>query len=594
MIRWIESTAHGRRSDSTRKAWYSRQARLLNYSWVALAGLILFLALSPHLLSAQDTTQNAFPVKFVSADAVYLEGGSNSHLAQGQKLTIKKKGAESGVIAQIQIESVASASAVGKILSGAQNIAPGDVAYLSPEDVNKLNSETAVKYPQIITFTQDNPLEEEVRENLPKPNLPEINRIRGRVGSDFGYLQQPGGTSSSLYGMTLRIDATRLGGSHWNLSGYYRGYRRSNGGSSATPTLVELVNRTYHLSLNYDNPNSRWVAGAGRLFIPWASSLDTIDGFYLGRRFGKATAGVFGGSAPDPTSWDYDPHRQMAGGFVNFEGGSFESWRYTSTAGVALTRVNWHPDRQFGFFQNGIFYKNYFSLYSDVQCDLSRSPSDSLAVSASSDSGTNLAQRGLALSRSYLTLRIQPLRALSFDISENYFRSIPTFDERLLSTGLLDKYLFQGLSGGVRIELPHKFGIYTTLGRSNRSGDTRPSWDYLVGLTASDILHTGIRADLRYSRFDSSFGRGTYQSVLLARDLGKSVQFDVQVGRQNTVSALTNQDHSRFINGNLNWLVGTQYYLGVGIAAYSGGTQNYRQLYATIGYRFDNRRRKRE
>jgi hypothetical protein len=593
MIRWLGSNAQSKKSKGVQKDVYSRQVRVPRGWWSALAGLILPMVLAVALCSAQDAMQATFPVKFVSADAVYLEGGINSHLAKGQKLIIKK-GAESTVVAEIEIESVASTSAVGKILSGAQNIAPGDLACLSPAEVNRLTSETAVKYPQIITFTQDNPLEEEVRENLPKPNLPEINRVRGRVGSDFGYLQQPGGTASSLYGMTLRIDATRLGGSYWNLSGYYRGYRRSSGGNSATPTLVELVNRTYHLSLNYDNPNSRWVAGAGRLFIPWASSLDTIDGFYLGRRFGKATTGIFGGSAPDPTSWDYDPHRQIAGGFLNFEGGSFESWRYTSTAGIALTRVHWHPDRQFGFFQNGIFYKNYFSLYSDIQCDLLRVPNDSLATSASLDSTTDPPQRGLVLSRSYLTLRIQPLKALSLDISENYFRSIPTFDERLLSTGLLDKYLFQGLSGGVHLDLPHKFGLYTTLGRSNRSGDSRPSWDYLVGLTASDILHTGIRADLRYSRFDSSFGRGTYQSLMLARDLGKAMQFDVQVGRQNTLSAFTNQDHSRFVNGNLNWLVGTRYYLGVGMAAYSGSAQNYRQLYATVGYRFDNRRQKHE
>jgi hypothetical protein len=588
------STAHSGRRERLQKGQNSRHGRSRSSLWATLAGLILFLAFGPDLCSAQDSVPTAFPVKFVSADAVYLEGGSDNHLAQGQKLAIKKRGDENAVVAQIEIESVASASAVGKILSGAQNIAPGDIAYLSQADKNRLSSETAVTYPQIITFTQDNPLEEEVRENLPKPNLPEINRVRGRVGSDFGYLQQPGGTASSLYGMTLRIDATRLGGSYWNLSGYYRGYRRSNGGNSSTPTLIELVNRTYHLSLNYDNPNSRWVAGAGRLFVPWASSLDTIDGFYLGRRFGKATAGIFGGSAPDPTSWDYDPHRQIGGGFVNFEGGGYESWRYTSTAGIALTRVRWHPDRQFGFFQNGIFYKNYFSLYSDVQCDLLRGPNDSLTSSPSLDSSPNPAQHGLALSRSYLTLRIQPLKALSFDISENYFRSIPTFDERLLSTGLLDKYLFQGLSGGVHVELPHKFGLYTTLGRSNRSGDTRPSWDYLVGLTASDILHTGIRADLRYSRFDSSFGRGTYQSIMITRDLGKALQLDLQVGRQNTISSVASQDSSRFVNGNLNWLVGTRYYVGLGTAIYSGSSQNYRQLYATVGYRFDNRRRRRE
>ena len=42
----------------------------------------------------------------------------------------------------------------------------------------------------------------------------------------------------------------------------------------------------------------------------------------------------------------------------------------------------------------------------------------------------------------------------SVDVNNNYFRGVPTFDERLIGTGLLDKMLFQGWSGGFRLELP--------------------------------------------------------------------------------------------------------------------------------------------
>jgi hypothetical protein len=130
--------------------------------------------------------------------------------------------------------------------------------------------------------------------------------------------------------------------------------------------LADLVNRTYHLSLTYDNPNSHWVGGVGRMFVPWASSLDTLDGFYLGRRYGRATMGVFGGSAPDPTSWDYDPHRQMAGGFFNFEGGS-------TLVAVPPPRVAIHDQlapRQFGF-SEWSFLQAIPLGYSDLQVDLS-------------------------------------------------------------------------------------------------------------------------------------------------------------------------------------------------------------------------------
>jgi hypothetical protein len=565
----------------------------------ALLAIAFTFALASILYASPDTVPSSFNVKFVSADAVYLDAGSNAGLTEGQKLLIKRKGEEDAVVAQIEIESVASASAVGKILSRSGEIAPGDVASLTPEELSKMArtaaGANAAKYPQVITFTQDDPLDQELRENLPRPALPEINRMRGRMGFDFGYMQSQGGFTSSLYGVTMQLDASRLAGSYWNLRGYYRGYRHSSGGNSQMPMIVDLVNRTYHLSLTYDNPNSRWVAGVGRMLLPWASSLDTLDGFYLGRRYGKATTGIFGGSTPDPTSWNYNPDRQMAGGFVNIEGGSYDSFRFTSTAGIALTRINWRPDRQFGFFQNGISYKRYLSVYSDVQVDMVDAPSATGASSPAAGNTQSSGMRDLKLSRGYFTVRLQPFRALSFDVNEIYFRNIPTFDERLLSTGLLDKYLFQGLSGGFRLELPYRFGIYSTVGRSSRSGDEKPSWDYLVGASNSNVLHTGVRVDLRYSKFDSSFGGGTYRSLMLSRDLGERLQFDVQIGQQDFLSTSINgQNRSRFVTGDLNWFLKSRYYLGVGMTWYRGTDQNYRQSFVTLGYRFDNRKQRHE
>lgn len=590
MIRETQSISCGGIGHQTRKSWFRWHLGKACLHWAVLGWIMLALTYIPNPCFGQENLPISFAVKYASTDTVYFNSGSDAGLSVGQKLVVRGKAPETADIALIEIESITPSSAAGKILPGGTKVSPGDIAYLTQEELDKRKPPAAPagskKYPQTISFTLGNPLDEEVRESLPRPPLPEINRSRGRIGFDLGYMQQKGGVSSSLYGVTLHMDSSRLGGSYWNLRGYYRGYRHSRGSGESRPMLVDLVNRTYNLSLTYDNPKSHWVAGAGRLMIPWASSLNTLDGFYLGRRYGKATFGIFAGSAPDPTSWDYDPHRQMGGGFVNFEGGSFDSLRITSTSGIGLTRVNWHPDRQFGFFQNGISYKRYISIYSDMQTDL-------LTPLKTSDGTQMQARRELTLSRSYLTVRLQPLKMLGLDISHSYLRNIPTFDERLLSTGLLDKYLFQGLSGGFRLDLPFRFGIYSTVGRSSRSDDARSSWDYLTGVTAADILHTGLRADVRYSRFNSSFGNGIYKSLTLSRELGAALQFDAQVGQQDVLSRFTSQSRSRFFNGNINWMVGSRYYLGVGMTMYQGSAENYRQWFATLGYRFDNRRAKR-
>ena len=534
--------------------------------------------------------QTKFRVKFVTSDSVYLEAGREAGLAEGQRLTVRRDSPdESGAVArgtaEIRIVSVASSSAAAEILTSDLEVRAGDTAYLSAEDVAKLKllqaDRESRKYPQVIAFTEGDPLDEEVREYIPRPPLPEINRIRGRLGLEYNSIRDVGsGMDSTQLGFVLRADMTRLGGSYWNLSGYYRGRLTSRKTAASELTLSDLINRTYHLSLTYDNPGSRWVAGFGRLYLPWAASLSTIDGGYFGSRIGKhTTVGVFGGSAPDPTSWSYDPNRQMAGGFVNFEGGHFESFRYSTTAGLALTRVNWHPDRQFAFFESGLFYKQYLAIYNNLEADLLRGePSvDSLNGSQSS---------GLALSRNYLTVRIQPHRVISFDVSENYFRNIPTFDSRLVSTGLLDRFLFTGLSGSCRLAIPYHIGLYASLGRSNRTGDQRNSWNQMYGITFGRIWRTGIRADARYSKFDSSFGSGAYYSFLLSREIGESLRVELQAGRQRLDSLLTGDNFAWWVTSDVDWFLGLHYFLGAGYTTYRGAVQSYDQWFFNLGYRF--------
>jgi hypothetical protein len=552
-----------------------------------LAVFLVALAMpAPEARAKEDDERTSFLVKHVYAGAVYLDGGRSAGLSEGQKLTVMRgaPGAarmEETFVAEIEIEIVASASAVGKVLTASLETAPGDVAYLSAEDEEKLRNQRYAaeigKYAQVIGFTDGDPLDRERREELPRPPLPEVNRFRGRVALDFSSLRMSGGgIGTAQFGYMLRLDATRLGGSYWRVSGYHRGRFQSQLRGAGQDTLNDLINRTYHLSLSYDRPGSPWVAGAGRLYVPWAASLNTIDGFYVGRRRGSATVGVFAGTTPDPTSWNYNPDRQMAGVFANLERGSFESFRFSTTSGVALSGIGWGTNRQFGFFENALFYKRYVSVYSNVEADLLR---------LTPDAGS----RSVVLSRNYVTLRIQPHRIVSFDINDNYFRNIPTFDARLIGTGLLDRFLFQGVSGGFRLALPARFGVYANAGRSSRTGDRKAAWNHLLGVTAGDIAGTGIRADVRYSRFDSSFGRGSYQALTANRDLGGALRFELQAGQQKLHSTLSAESRSRFVGGNLDWFLGPRYFLGFGTMVYRGRVQSYNQFFLTLGYRFDNR-----
>jgi hypothetical protein len=381
-------------------------------------------------------------------------------------------------------------------------------------------------------------------------------------------------------GMMIRTDITRIAGTHWNLDGYWRG-RFGARSSTGQETLQDLINRTYHLQLSYDNPDSRWVAGFGRLYLPWATSLDTIDGGYFGARVTPgATAGIFFGSTPDPTSWSYDPHRQIGGGFINFQGGSYENLRYTSTSGAGLDLLSWSVDRPFVFFENGLFYKRYLSIYQALQAD---SPAGNQAVSAP----------GPGIGRSFTTVRFQPIQRLEFDVNHTYFRDLPTFDPQLIGTGLLDKYLFQGFSFGIRAQATKDIWLYTMLGRSNRSGDAKSSLNQLYGVTFARLPWVNMRTDIHYSQFNSAFGSGSYESISVSRNFHESFRWEVLGGRQTFASATSSSDSSHFVTGYLEAPFGAHYFLQSGYTWNRGSLQSYDQWFFTFGYRFDSKSNRR-
>ena len=111
----------------------------------------------------------------------------------------------------------------------------------------------------------------------PKKSAPQSKtRFAADSALDLGYLAEPGGVSSRQIGLLIDADISRIGGTHWNFTGYWRGdLTTQNAGNSSgvSPlTLNDLLNRTYHLGLYYQNPDSVVTMGVGRLYLPYATS----------------------------------------------------------------------------------------------------------------------------------------------------------------------------------------------------------------------------------------------------------------------------------------------------------------------------------
>ena len=327
--------------------------------------------------------RQSFLVKQVVPGMVYLDGGTAHGLHEGMRLTLKHltpgdalMGAKR--VANLVVVSVATQSALAELQDLQPEMEPqvGDRADLTGADAESAarleSAHRRQRYAQVITFTSGDPLEEEVREYVPMPQLSEVGRLKGRIGFEQNIIndRNTDGSGSHQEGISARFDWTRIDGTYWSLTGYWRGRWNSRRSGQQQQTLTDLINRTYTIGLFYNNPRSKYIFGFGRVLIPWVSSLSTIDGGYAARRITPhLTAGLFAGTTPDPTQWNYDPNRQMLGLFASIEQGSFEKVRWTATAGAAVTRVKWRPERQFLFLENSLMAGNVISILHSMEVD---------------------------------------------------------------------------------------------------------------------------------------------------------------------------------------------------------------------------------
>jgi hypothetical protein len=538
-----------------------------------------------------------FHVRYVNGTDVYIDAGRQAGLAEGTKVVLKQSpskvttgdtdaAVEPGIVATLTVVSVATMSAVCHVDSSARDLVVGDALSLPEAEVEKLIEKNALGstrvYPMIVSFSEGDPLDEEVRDAIPHPPLPEINQSRGRIGFDFSTIQGLGGNgfTSTEFGMVARAGISRIGGTHWNLNGYWRGRIQSSPGP-AQSSIQDLINRTYQMSLNYVNPESHWTAGIGRLYLPWASSLEVIDGGYVGRSIStKGIVGVFAGSTPDPTAWNYNPTRKIGGIFLNAHGGDFEGFRYSSTGGAGVELLGWTVNKPFLFTENDFSFKRVFSLYHSMEMDRPTANQGSPAIN-------------FAVGESLLSLRIQAHPRVEFELTDTYFRDVPTYDASLVGTGLLDKYLFQGVSGGSRIQLPRRVTGYFSVGQSSASTDKKDSWNTMYGASMARIWKTDLTIDGRYSRFDSSFASGVYRTLTISRYLGDRLRLDLQGGKQTFTSPVSKDREDYFANLLFETNLGSSNFLEGSYTTQRGGAQEYNQFTVTFGYRFDNRSRER-
>ena len=114
----------------------------------------------------------------------------------------------------------------------------------------------------------------------------------------------------------------------------------------------------------------------------------------------------------------------------------------------------------------------------------------------------------------------------------------------------------------------------------------------MYGLAFGEIRNTGLQLDLRYTKFNSSFGQGNYRFVSLSRSIAERLRVQVQGGIQHLNSTFSANSYSRFVGSTADWTIGSRYFAEGLFNWNTGTTMNYQQVNFTFGYRFGGSLRK--
>lgn len=457
--------------------------------------------------AAAEAAELRLEVKYRTATAVYLSGGSADGLSVGDRLSVVARGATVG---EVEVAYLAEHSASCTIVSEARPIRAGDVAVMN----RKPPPETTV----VDTPTRAAPAAATTEPPSPPPlagALAPWARARGAVSlgwyrmwdgtpAGFDFEQRNGRADLSLWdvaGQPVRVNL--------RLRARQDLRTRPPGFSFENIPTRERRDRLYEASVRYDPPDGTFAFEAGRLGVPMLG-VGTLDGALVEfRPMTELRLGGFFGNRADVYNFDSYAGGRKYGGYVRLTttGGAWPGNWDAMAYGVRESAAG-DVGRDYVGFQGRLAGRRVvFAQWAEV--DLFRGWRQEAA-------GKSLQLSNLSLSASY---RFGP--GSSAGLSYDQRRSYPTPETRSLPEILFDRFLHQGFRASLNASRAQGLGVSAFVGVRLDDGGTGNAWSYGLGLRQPRVLGTELAASLDASAFTNAFTSGQQGSLRLARTSGE-------------------------------------------------------------------------
>ncbi|HXF49449.1 MAG TPA: hypothetical protein VNL73_08515 [Verrucomicrobiae bacterium] len=454
-----------------------------------LLSVLLLFFFSSAIWAGEPKT--VFTIKYVSADHVYLSGGTADGLAVGDGLIIMEKGK---IKASLEVDFTAEHSASCEVLLREGEIQIGDVA-VKEETIG----EAAVPRPAVVTTP---PPPAPARRAFPASGFG-ATRLATLSGS-FSALyhnwndNSPNGLDFSQSSARLNLTARRLWDREITFTLRARGrYDQRSRAYSSTVPKNEWVNHVSELYLAFDDEKAPFNFYAGRFLPRRVSTAGYLDGALLEKRFSDfVRAGTFAGLQPEWMYTNIGLPLQKGGVYLNYTRGAYQANRLELTLAAAGSYHDFYVNREFFYLQGYWGLGERFSFGQNTEVDYNRrwrreKMGDPFTL-------TNL--------YSFARYRVSQ----KFSASLNYDRGLNywTYETQYLADTLFDRRMREGLRLQFDFDRLAKYYGVVGAGIRNRKGDSRPTYTYTAGLTRRELFSRRTSANISAGGFSGPLESG--------------------------------------------------------------------------------------
>jgi hypothetical protein len=471
----------------------------MNKKYLKILFVIIVLIFSSSALSAREfRIKKDGKISFITTQNIYVRFENTEGISTGDTAYYYHNGK---LLPVMVVQFLSSTSCSGKKINN-MNLKIGDNV-----TVWTLNDEPDILTTKKAGNEKDSNLVNDARQQEIRKDKFKIPARRSNFYGSFtansfsGFANYANSIGTQRWRYTLNMHAENISGSPFTFTNYMNfSYLTSNWGNVKTNVFNNL--KIYDLSIGYKmNKFSIWL---GRHMNNNISSVGPVDGLQIEKRFGKFAFGGVIGSRPDFLHMGLNSNLFEFGAYIN-RVDSIDNRMMQSSIAIFQQSNHGKTDRRFLYFQHNNNILNNLYLFFSSEIDLFKLHN-------------NKAQSDFSLTSLYLSTQYTPVRLLTINLSYDARRSVIYYETfKSLYDSLFENQLRQGLRLSFFIR-PFR-GMFLNLGGgySFQKGDIKPSRNFNISVTKSDIPFLDISASITFNRILSNYQSGTVYGITLTK-----------------------------------------------------------------------------